>query len=73
MSLLIADSFFVYCIKKISKHDFYHILRNASSLPLTYNYQARYERYLLTTYTKYSSGNCFFYCIYRFGKKRAVR
>ena len=36
------------------------------------NYQARYERNIPTTNTKYSSGNCILYCIYLFSKKRAV-
>ncbi len=36
------------------------------------NYQARYERNILTTNTKYFSGNCILYRIYLFSKKRAV-
>ncbi|CAM1351361.1 hypothetical protein TASCI_10375 [Tenacibaculum ascidiaceicola] len=40
---------------------------------MNYNYQARYERYLLTTITKYFSGYYFLYSIYCFSKKRAVR
>ena len=32
------------------------------------NYQARYERNIPTTNTKYFSGNCILYCIYLFRK-----
>jgi hypothetical protein len=38
----------------------------------TSNYQARYERNIPTTNTKYFSGNCILYRIYLFSKKRAV-
>jgi len=63
---------FIFFEKKL-KHDKSHILRKPSQLPLNYNYQARYERYLLTTITKYFSGYYFLYSIYCFSKKRAVR
>lgn len=36
------------------------------------NYQARYERNIPTTNTKYFSGNYFFYRIYLFSKKRTI-
>lgn len=55
------------------KHDKYHFLRNALKVILHRNYQARYERYLLTTFFKYFGSYSFFYSIYHFGKKRTIR
>jgi hypothetical protein len=38
----------------------------------TSNYQARYERNILITNTKYSSGYCILYRIYIFREKRTI-